>query len=256
MNFNLESQLAGHVFPFMMVFTRLSAGLMMFPGIGEMFVTPRVRMLFALSLSFLLYPALMPLIPSIPPHPGDLVRLLGIEIMIGVFFGSCMRLLMDIIETAGAVIGMESGLSNAMILNPTLAAQSALPSAFLGTAAIALIFVTGFEQLLFRALLDTYKLFPVGLALPIGDMAHSFIELMAHCFVVAIQLSSPFIITGLLIYVVVGIMQKLMPQVQLFLIVIPAQIWGGLFVLSACTGLILGQWLRVYDESVVSLFIR
>lgn len=253
---DIGKQLSGQVFPFMMIFCRLGAGLMMFPGIGEAFVSPRIRMLFALSLSFLMLPVFAPLMPAIPSQPSDLTRLIVIEIMVGLFFGTVMRLLMAVVETAGALIGMEIGLSNASILNPALATESALPAAFLGTTAIVLLFTTGLDQLLFRALMDTYKVFPVGLSLPMGDMVKSFIHLITQSFSVGVQLASPFMIMGLLMYIALGIMQRLMPSIQLFLILIPVQIWGGIFVLSACASVILGVWLGYYDETVVSLFVR
>lgn len=256
MQLNLDSMVNGQVFPFMLVFCRLGAGLMMFPGIGEAFVTPRIRMLFALALCFLMLPILGPMMPAMPAHPADLVKLMFIEIMVGLFFGTVMRLLMNILETAGAVIGMEIGLSNASILNPSLASESALPAAFLGVTAIALIFATGLEQLLFRALLDTYKVFPVGLAMPIGEITSSFVHLMTKTFAIGIQIAAPFIAMGLLIYVVMGIMQRLMPQIQLFLVVIPVQIWGGFFVFALSASLMLGVWLGAYDEIVVSFFVR
>jgi len=256
MHIDLDSQLSGHVFPFMMIFCRIGAGLMMFPGLGEAFVSPRVRMLFALTLSFLLLPVLMPLMPALPAHPAELTRIMVIEIMVGLFFGMVMRLLMDVLETAGAVVGMEIGLSNASILNPALATESALPAAFLGTTGIVLLFTTGLDQLLFRALVDTYQVFPVGLTLPMGDIVDSFVHLMTRCFSVGIQLASPFMVMGLLMYVGIGIMQKLMPQIQLFLILIPVQIWGGMFVFSVCVSVIMGVWMGFFDETVVALFVR
>lgn len=256
MQFDLAEQLSGQLFPFLLVFTRLSAGLMMFPGVGEAFVSPRIRMMFALSLSFLLYPVLMPLMPAMPEHPGQLVFLLGVEATIGIFFGVIMRLLMDILETAGSIIAMDIGLSNAMILNPSLAAQSALTSAFLGIAGVALLFITGLDELLFRALLDTYKLFPVGKVLPHGEMVKMIISTLSKSFAVGVQLASPFMIIGLLIYTAIGVMQKLMPQIQLFLVMLPVQIWGGFFLFSMCVSVMLGVWLSVYDDTVAFLFIR
>ncbi|HAX90583.1 MAG TPA: flagellar biosynthetic protein FliR [Rhodospirillaceae bacterium] len=256
MNINLDAQLSGQVFPFMLVFTRLGAGLMMFPGVGEAFVTPRARMMFALALTFLLYPVLTPLIPAIPKQPADLVQLVAMEALVGIFFGSIMRLLVDIVETAGSLIAMDIGLSNAMILNPALAAQSALTSVFLSTAAIALVFVTELDELLFRALLDTYTVFPPGQTLPFGDLVQTFIQTMSKCFSIGVQLASPFIVMGLLIYATMGIMQRLMPQVQLFLVLLPVQIWGGFFVFSFTVAVILGLWLKVFDDIVATLFIR
>lgn len=256
MKVDLAAQLSGQVFPFMMIFCRIGAGMMMFPGIGEAFVTPRIRMLFSLALSFLLLPVLAPVIPAIPDHPGDMMRLIFIEILVGVFFGSVMRVMMGIVETAGAVIGMDIGLSNASILNPALATESALPAALLGTTALVLVFATGLDHLLFRALAGTYDIFPAGLTLPYGDLVQSFIGLVSRSFQVGIQLAAPLIVMGLLLYTAIGVMQRLMTQIQLFLIIIPVQIWGGLFVFAASIGLICSVWLSVYDDVVGSLFIR
>lgn len=256
MKVDLAAQLSGQVFPFMMVFCRLGAGLMMFPGIGEAFVTPRIRLLFALALSFLMLPVLAPLMPAIPVHPADLTRVMVVEIAVGLFFGSVMRVMMSILETTGAIIGMDIGLSNASILNPSMAHESALPAAFLGTTALVLIFVTDFDQLLFRALLDTYKIFPVGLELPYGDIVQSFIGLVSRSFLVGVQLAAPLMVMGLLLYTSLGVMQRLMQQIQLFLVLIPVQIWGGLFVFSACVTIIFSVWLNVYDDVVGTVFVR
>ncbi|MDX9689119.1 MAG: flagellar biosynthetic protein FliR [Proteobacteria bacterium] len=256
MNIDLNAQLSGHVFGFMTVFTRLGAGLMMFPGIGESFVPQRVRFMFAMALSVLMYGVLLPQIPKIPEHPADMVRFLASEVMVGVFFGVVMRLMMGIIETAGAIMAMQIGLSNAMILNPSMATQSSLTSAFLSIAALALLFVSGFEQVLFRALLDTYKIFPVGQDLPYGDMVQQVVHLMSSTFAIGVELAAPFIIIGLLLYTTLGVMQKLMTQIQLFIIMIPVQIWGGFFVFGLAVGGMLGVWLTLSDDMVARVFIR
>ncbi|MDD3182709.1 MAG: flagellar biosynthetic protein FliR [Alphaproteobacteria bacterium] len=256
MKVDLAAQLSGQIFPFLMIFCRLGAGMMMFPGIGEAFVTPRIRMMFSLALSLLLLPVLASGIPALPDHPGEMVRLIVIEIFVGVFFGSVMRLMMGIVETTGAIVGMDIGLSNASILNPALASESALPAAFLGTTALVLVFASGLDHLLFRALVDTYKVFPAGLALPYGDIVQSFIGLVSRSFLVGIQLATPLMVMGLLLYTSIGVMQRLMTQIQLFLVVIPVQIWGGLFVFSVSVGIIFTVWLDVFDDVVGELFIR
>lgn len=256
MKIDLAAQIAGQIFPFMLVFCRLGAGMMLFPGVGEAFVTPRLRMLFSLAFSFLLVPVLAPLIPAIPNHPGDLVRMMVIEIVVGLFFGMVTRLMMSMVETAGTIIVMDIGLSNASILNPALASESALPSAFLGVAALVLVFATGLDHLLFRILVDTYTIFPAGLTLPYGDIVQTFIGVVSKSFSIGIQLALPLMIMGLLLYTSLAVMQRLMQQIQLFLVVIPVQIWGGLFVFSACISIVFTIWLRVFDDTMATLFIR
>ncbi len=252
---DLEQQLAGHVFAFMLIFTRIGAGLMMFPGIGEAFVPQRTRAFFALAFTFLMLPILLPQVPVMPTQIGALTWLLVKEALVGIFFTSILRLIMGMIEVAGTIVAMQTGLSNAMILNPALASQSALTSALLSIAAIVLIFVTGLDHFLLRALMETYTIFPIGAPFPLGDVVQSFIQVVSKSFSVGVQMASPFIIVGLLLYLTMGTMQKMMPQVQLFLVLIPIQIWGGFFLFSTIISVMLLFWLQTYDEIVSSLFV-
>ena len=253
MTLDLGAFLSGHVFQFMLVFTRLSAGIMMFPGIGEQFVSPRIRLMFALSFSFILYPVLMSQLPVMPAGIPELFMLLAGEAMIGVFFGSIMRLLVNVLETAGAVISIQTGLSNAMILNPTLAQQSALPSVFLSIAGVTILFVSGMHHMLLEALLRTYQLFPVGVFPPPGDIVQTYVKLITHSFMVGVQLSAPFLISGLILMVALSFMQRLMAQVQLFLIVVPVQILGGLLLIATTIAMMLQVWIRYFSESIAGL---
>ncbi len=184
--YSLAEALSGHIFPFLLVFTRLGAGFMLFPGLGESFVPVRVRLLFALLFSFLMFPVLMHVLPAMPEQIADLSRLIAKEALVGLFFGILLRLLVGTIETTGSIVAVQVGLSNAMILNPAMAKQSALPSAFLGMAGVTLIFLTGLDHLLIRGLIDTYKIFPAKDQPPTGDMLGVYAQLVATTFTVGV----------------------------------------------------------------------
>lgn len=216
----------------------------------------QIRLLFALALSFLLYPALMPILPHQPEEVSELVRLIAGEALIGIFFGSMMQLLMITVETAGSVISAQMGLSNAMILNPMLATQSTLPSAFMGSAALALLFLTGLDHLLLRGLMDTYEVFPSGAEVEVSDMLQSYMRLVGRSFQVGVELAGPFLIIGLLLNVALGIMQRMIPQVQLFLVIVPVQIWGGMALFAATMGVMMTAWLRFSDSAIGDLLAR
>jgi len=254
--YSLSTQLSGHIFPFMIVFTRLGAALMLFPGIGESFVSIRIRLFFALAFSFLVFPVLMPDLPALPKHIPDLARLIAQEAVIGVFFGSLLRLLMGAIETTGSIVAVQVGLSNAMILNPAMAMQSALPSAFLGVAGIVLLFLTGLDHMLLRGLIETYRLFPVKELPVMGDMAQTYVHLVTSSFTVGVEIAAPFLVVGLMLFVALGFMQRLVAQVQLFLVLLPLQIWGGLFLFGATLGVMMSVWLKYFDSSFAALMTR
>jgi flagellar biosynthetic protein FliR len=238
------------VFAFLLVLSRIGSIIMLFPGIGESYVPVRLRLMLALSISFLLMGVLLPRLPAPPAAIPDMMQLVAYEVVIGLFFGTLLRLMVSTLETAGGVIGLQTGLSNATILNPALAAQSPLPSAFLGVAGITLIFVTGFDHFLLRCLVSIYDIFPPGGEWMPGDMAQSVIQVANKSFVVGIELVMPFFIMGLLMYVALGLMQKLLPQIQLFLVILPVQIWGGLSLLAVAVAGVLTMWLRYVDASL------
>ncbi len=253
---NLDAQLSGHVFPFLMIFMRLGAAIMLFPGIGEAYVTPRIRLMFALVLSLLLMPVLMPLIPKMPETVTGLVYLIVVEAFIGIFVGSVLRLLVSAIETAGAIIAVQVGLSNAMILNPAQAMQSALPSAFLGAVGVTLLFITGLDHLMLRGLLHIYELFPPGGQLMTDDMTHAYIKMVSKSFLVGVEIAAPFLVIGLLLFTALGFMQRMVAQVQLFLVALPVQIIAGMALFAATMGMMLSVWLRFFDSSLSGLMVK
>lgn len=253
---NLDQFLSGHVYAFVMIFTRLGAFMMFMPGYGEGYVSPRIRMMLALSISFVL---LEPLLPRLPPMPNDLptlVHYIGFEAVIGLFMGTLLRLLMSTLETTGMIIAMMTGLSNAMVFNPVQAVQSPLPSAFLGVVASTLIFVTGLDHMLLQTLVASYTaIAPAGTLMP-GDMAQLVMRTVSSSYVMGIQLSMPFLGIGFLGFLAFGLMQKVIPNVQIFMITMPLQVWGGLFLLSLAFTGIMTVWLRYFDNSVATILLQ
>ncbi len=223
---------------------------MLLPGYGETYVSPRIRMMLALSITFVIFEPMASLVPPLPADFAHLAGLFAYEFIVGIFFGSLIRLIMSTLETIGFVIALQTGLSNAVVLNPALATQSPLPSAFMSIIGLTLMFVTGVDQYLLRGMMATYQVFPPGAALPVGDMAQSFTHAMSNSFSVGVELASPFIVIGLLMFVALGVMQKLMPQVQLFLVALPVQIWGGLLLLAITLSAMMTVWLHYFDRSV------
>ena len=72
----LQDIVIGHVFAFMLIFMRLGMALMIMPGIGDSFVSPQVRLHFALGMSFVLTPFLGSNLPPVPKESVDMITLL------------------------------------------------------------------------------------------------------------------------------------------------------------------------------------
>lgn len=98
---------------------------------------------------------------------------------------------------------------------------------------LALIFAMNIHHLIIAVIHDSYSLFKPGDLMPVGDLAKSAIDLFADAFALGIQLSAPFILIGFVFNVGVGILSRLMPQFQVFLVLLPANIMLGFLGLFA-----------------------
>lgn len=252
--YSLDAFLSGHAFAFTLLLSRIGSVVMLFPGIGERYVPRRMRLLFASMICLLLLGPLLPLFPPLPSSSAEVGRLVAFEVIIGIFFGTLLRILMSALEAAGMIVGIQSGLSNATMMNPALATQSPLSSTFLSVAGLVLIFVTGLDHHILRTAVALYDLFPPGGELMVGDMAETVMRLVNRSFVVGIELAAPFVIMGLLLFAALGLLQRLMPSIQLFLVMLPVEIWGGMTILLLTFAGILTLWLRFFDHNLSTFF--
>ncbi len=252
--YSIDAFLSGHVFAFVMLLARVGCVIMLLPGLGESYVPPRTRMTFACLICLLLLEPMFARFPPLPASVGEMARLIVFEAIIGIFFGTLVRLLLAALESAGMIVGMQTGLSSATMMNPALATQSQLPSAFLSVVGLVLIFMTGLDHFLFRTTVRLYDAFPPGGELMTGDIAQTIIHVANKSFIVGIELAAPFLIVGLMLYAAMGVVQRLLPNIQLFLIMLPIQIWGGLTLLMLTIAGILTVWLNYFDKSVGTFF--
>lgn len=227
----LDEVLTGELFGYLLVFARIGSAVMLLPGFGEAYVAPRVRLVLALLLSLVVLPLAAPDLPPLPDSPLALALLLGREIVVGLFLGTLARLLLLALLTGGMIIALQSGMANALANDPASAQQGSIIGNFLMALGAVLIFATDLHHLLLRALVDSYGLFTPGAPLEIGDMADMVARIVSASFALSMQIAAPFILVGLIFYLGLGLLARLMPQVQVFFVAMPLQIMLGMVVL-------------------------
>src|SRR5262249_25602072 len=92
----------------------------------------------------------------------------------------------------------------------------------------------------------SYALLPPDQILPAGDMAEMALRLVTGSFALGLQLSAPFTVFGLLIYVALGILGRLMPQFQIFFMAMPINILLGLVLLMLFLGVMMTAFLDFF----------
>ena len=247
----LEEFLVTGVFAFMLTFVRLGTAVMIMPGLGDSFVPERIRLHIALALSFALFPLVMPHMPSPLPGTFVLMSLIVMEFIIGLFFGTIARIFMTALDTAGMMISMSSSLSNAQMFNPSLSMQGSLVGAFLSVTGVVVLFSVNLHHLLIAGVMESYEMFPVGIVPDTGSMAELMARVVSTSFAVGIKISAPFVVLTMVIYVGMGVLSRVMPQVQVFLLAVPLQILLSLLLMTIVLSSCYLYWLREFEQGMV-----
>ena len=247
---SIEEFLTTGVFLFILIFTRLGTALMIFPGFGDSFVSARIRLLAALGMAFVLLPVLMPLMPQTVPAFPTLFGLLVLEFVIGFFIGSIARIFMAALDVLGMLIATTSGLANAQVFNPSLATQGSITGAFLSLCGLVLLFATNLHHMLIYGVVESYTVFPVGQAGETGSMAELIIKAVSQSFLVGFQIAIPFFIVAMMLYIGMGVLSRLMPQVQVFILALPVQIMLSMVTLALILSAAMMFWLSEFENAM------
>lgn len=235
-------------FLYLLLFTRIGAILMLMPALGEDMIPLRMRLSFALAFTLVLYPLLS---PSLPDMPDDVMAIIGLifhELAIGIILGSIVRISVMATQVAGAIIAFQTGLSSAMAADPTqVGMQGAVFGSFLSFLGMVLIFATDLHHVALAATYDSYMVFPLDAPLMFDDAAQLAIRTVAGGFSVGLQMSAPFIVFGLVFNLGAGILARLMPALQVYFLLMPANIFIGLALFAMLLVMMMGWYLSHFE---------
>ena len=237
---------------FMLSFARIGTMVMLLPGLGEMTVSPRVRLALALALTAVIMPLHRNDYQIDMRAFGPVLMTLGQELLIGVVLGMLARLTIASLQIAGSVVAQQMGLGFVTAVDPTQGQQGAIVGNFLGVLGITLIFATDMHHLIIAALNDSYTVFRPGEIPILGDVANILTTTISGTFRIGVQISAPFLVIGLLFNLGLGVLSRLMPQLQVFFVGMPLSILAGLLLLLLVIGAMMMTFLD-YVEGVLHL---
>jgi flagellar biosynthetic protein FliR len=241
---------------FILMFARLGTMVMLMPGIGERGIPTRIRLVIALMLTLVLLPIYRSNYPTVPmANFGPIAALLIQEVIIGAVLGLIARLTLSALEIAGATIANQMGLGFATAVDPNQGQQGIMIGNLLAMLGVALIFATDMHHLAIGALDQSYATFRPGEFLPVGDVAQLMLTVISSAFKIGVQLAAPFLVFGLLFNLGLGILARLMPQLQVFFLGLPISILIGLAMLAAFISAIMLGFLG-HLESVLHGIVR
>jgi flagellar biosynthetic protein FliR len=233
---------------FMLVFARIGAMVMLLPGFGEMTVPVKVRLAMALILTLILVPLHRAQFQVDAGNLNAVGVLMVQEIVIGLVLGLTARVTISALQVAGSVIAQQLGLGFVTAVDPTQGQQGMLVGNFLTLLGLTLLFATDLHHVVIAALNDSYSLFAPGALMPSGDVADLITRAFAQAFKIGIQLSAPFLVFGIIFNLGLGILARLMPQMQVFFVGVPLSILIGFLILAVVIATMMGTFLDYFGS--------
>jgi flagellar biosynthetic protein FliR len=179
--------------------------------------------------------------------PAHLFLPVAIEMAIGAFLGMLIRWIFAGLHLAGATIAMHAGLQVASMFDPNEATQSTIPSTILSTTVLTVLFASDAHHLLLAGLAHSYVVLPFGAFPDLNYMTDTMIHAGSHAFDLGFRVAGPVVLVALLMNAVLGVMNRLMPTLQVLFIAAPAQIMVSMIVMAAAAGSISLLTLRAFS---------
>ena len=216
---DLLSQLSFDKFiVFTLVLTRVSGLTITAPIYGSTDAPMQVRALLAFALSILVMPSQW----NVPaPEPGNLLNYLvfiGGELIVGMCLGLGIMILVHGMELGGEVISYIGGLMIAEAYDPTSDMDTPILSRLFVLVSLSVFVCIGGHRLVMAGLLDTFQTIPPGDGVFSRPIADAFVTLMAQSFSLAIRVAAPAAIALLLATLVLGLIGRTVPQLNVLIL--------------------------------------
>jgi flagellar biosynthesis protein FliR len=216
---------------FVMVMTRISAFFLIAPIFGTPTIPTTIKVAATILLS-IFFSLINP--PIAAAHQASAIQamlLLGGEATYGLALGIIASILFATVKLAGRIVEGQMGLTMAEVLDP-LSDEQGLPVATL----LELVFTIAFlaangHHLLLKILQKSFELFPAGTMPSITTLTGNISEATTMLLVAALQLSAPILATLLLLLVILAILAKVVPDMDIFFMSFPLNIAIGLVML-------------------------
>ena len=189
-------------------------------------VPARVRLAIGLGVAIALLPV-MPPMPDVPPSSGVGLAIFGQQIFIGIAVGFMIRIVFAAVDMAGALIGMQMGLSFAIFFDPDAGGQTAVLSDFLNLIATLLFLAINGHLLMIEVLVRSFEWLPVGTDIVRAEGWGYIARAGLTVFAAGLLLSLPVIGVLLVANIALGVLTRAAPQLNLFAVGFPVTLTAG-----------------------------
>jgi flagellar biosynthesis protein FliR len=235
---------------FLTIGVRLS-GLMLFaPFFGSVVIPARMKAVFVLAMTFLLYPTVA---QTIDFHlASGWPFMIFTEFLIGVGMGIATNLVFEAIQLSGQILGMQMGYSLINLLDPLTQVDTTVMASFYQSIVMLLFLQMDVHFWLIRAVGNSYRYLPPGTAHLSNPFTMSVLKLVGEVFGLGVQIAAPVLAATLAADVILALLGKASPQMPLMLLGPAVKSLLGLTVLIATLKYWPDLFRRLFTDAVMN----
>jgi flagellar biosynthesis protein FliR len=239
---------------FLVVTSRVAGFIGAIPVISSAQTPGRVKTAMVVAISLTLFPLMADAVPKVSFAPLPFLLLIISEVLLGVLLGLVARLIFTAVEFGATVIGFQMGFAAANVFDPQSERQVALISQFQNIFAILIFLAVNGHYLFLQTAVMSYELLPPGQLDLSGEAVPYLMQLASHMFAIGVQFSAPVLAVLLLSGLILGILARVFPQLNVFLISFPINI-GTAFIVIALTLSMLSVLIRREFDTLGERFL-
>ena len=192
----------------------------------------RVKTGLVLAISLILFPVMGEGLPEVSFVPVPFLLLIINEALLGTLIGLIARLIFTAVEFGATVIGYQMGFAAANVFDPQGERQVALVSQFQNVFAILIFLAVNGHHHFLRTAVRSYELLPPGQLQIAGEAVPYLMQLASHMFTLGVLFSAPVLAILLFSGLILGILARVFPQLNVFLLSFPLNLGIAFIVIS------------------------
>lgn len=224
---------------FLLILTRVSCFVFVAPFFSLKNTPARVRIVLSFLTAMLLYQALAPAEIVVYSTVMEYAVIVVKEAVAGLLIGFGANVCLSIVNFAGAIADMETGLSMVTLMDPTSRENTSITGVLYQYVLMLMLIATGMYRYLFGALADTFTLIPVnGINVHSDRLLNAMLLFLSDYVIIGFRIVLPVFCTILLLNAILGILAKVAPQMNMFSVGIQLKILTGMSVLFFTAGVL------------------
>lgn len=217
---------------FLLIFARVSGIFTSAPIFSNTNIPPYCKAGAALMFSYILLPIVFNPRIVIPETFWAYIALVASEFLFGLLFGYVSYLIFHAVQMAGNLLDLQVGFGVVNVFDPQFGQQVPLIGNFQFIMAMLVFMITNGHHILLTALFASFKVIPITGVVFHASLTEFLVNLVSDIFIVAFKLTLPVLVALLLTDVALAILARTMPQMNIFIVGVPAKIAVGLFTMT------------------------